>query len=198
MFIRRDKSRPAALPGTAGTRPNWVLIVFAVALCLTAAVRAQGIVNFNNSPSAVGGDGAPVSDFDGTRLAGTGFLAQLYGGPDIHTLQPTGEALTFRTGSGAGFFNTTGKDTIREIPMVLPGQIAAIRILVWDANYISWEAAVEAGGTWTASSDLYIKTGSRDLPGPPPNLIGLQPFGMRLPTTLLSTTKSGPSLAVGS
>jgi hypothetical protein len=55
-----------------------VVVVFFLALCPVVALLGQGIVNFSNSPSAVGGEGAPVSDIDGTRIAGAIALAQLH------------------------------------------------------------------------------------------------------------------------
>jgi hypothetical protein len=166
------------------------LAVLSVVVCLDAAVSAQGVVNFSNSPSALGGDGAPVSDADGTRLVGTNFYARLYGGPNIHGLEPGSEPVTFRAGPGAGFFQST----LGVISNVIPGEIAAVRIMVWDARYDSWLAAAKAGAKWTASPDLNVRTDSLDVPGPPSNLIGLQPFSIRLPTTHLSYTSASGSL----
>jgi len=166
------------------------LAVLSVVLSLNAAVSGQGVVWFSNTPSVLGGDGAPISDIDGTRLSGTNFYAQLYGGPNIHRLEPACEPVTFRTGAGAGFF----KSSLGVIPNVFPGEVAALRIMVWDAHYESWLAAAEAGAKWTASPDLYVRTDGMDVPGPPSNLIGLQPFSIRLATTHLSYTPTSSSL----
>ena len=91
-------------------------------------------MNFNNSPGAIGGTGAPIFDIDGkTRLEGDAWLAMLWAGPDAGSLTPWGAALTFRTGAGAGFFNTTGVDTLRTIGTVAPGAPATIQVRVWEA-----------------------------------------------------------------
>lgn len=166
------------------------LTILIVALSLNAAVSAQGVVNFSNTPSALGGEGAPISDIDGTLLSGTNYYAQLYGGPNVHRLEPACEPVTFRTGAGAGFF----KSTLGVISNVIPGEIAAVRIMVWDAHYDSWLSAAKAGANWTASPDLNVRTDSLDIPGPPSNLIGLQPFSIRLPTSHLSSTPASGSL----
>lgn len=42
---------------------------------------------------------------------------RFYGGRCIHTLQKTGEPLTFRSGAGAGFFDSTGKTQSEKSPM---------------------------------------------------------------------------------
>ena len=72
--------------------------ILAACLLGTLPVLAQGTVNFNNSPSAVGGGGAPLSLYltngtDGVRLSGNAYLAQLYAGPDANSLAPVGVAM---------------------------------------------------------------------------------------------------------
>jgi hypothetical protein len=156
------------------------LTVIAMSALLSLSAWAQGTVNFNNSNAAIGAGGAPVFDVDGTTaLAGTGFVAQLYAGPDANSLAPIGATLTFRTGAGAGFLNTTGQDTARIIPTVAPGAQAVIQVRAWDASYASYEAAAAAGGKAGASANLTVTTGGAGQPPSlPANLVGLQSFSL--------------------
>jgi len=150
-----------------------------LALCVGAF--AQGTVNFNNSPAAVGGTGAPVFDVDGTtRLAGTAYLAQLFAGVDANSLQPYGAALTFRTGAGAGFFNTTGVDTSRAITTVAPGAVATIEVRAWEAaGGTTYDSAVAGGFKAGISSAITVTTGGAGSPPSlPANLVGLTSFSL--------------------
>lgn len=156
-----------------------------VAACTVAslAALAQGTVNFNNSPATVGGSGAPIFDADGTtRLAGTGFLAILYAGPAANALAPIGATLSFRTGAGAGFFNTTGQDTSRAIPTVALGAVATIQVRAWDNSsglYATWDAASAAGAKVGQSAIFTVKTGGDGSPPAlPANLVGLTSFNL--------------------
>jgi hypothetical protein len=134
-------------------------------------------VNFDNSHSAVGFGGAPVYYADATTLvAGTWFVAQLYAGPDANSLAPVGGTLTFRTGAGAGFFNTAGQDTTRTIPTVAPGANAVVQVRVWDAFFTSYEAAVSRGGGFGTSGHFTVATGGAG--AAPANLVGLQSFSL--------------------
>jgi hypothetical protein len=150
-----------------------------LALCVGAF--AQGTVNFNNSPAAVGGTGAPIFDVDGTtRLAGTAYLAQLFGGVDGSSLAPYGATLTFRTGAGAGFFNTTGQDTSRAIATVAPGVAAVIEVRAWEAaGGTSYDAAVAGGFKAGKSTQITVVTGGAGSPPSlPANLVGLTSFSL--------------------
>jgi hypothetical protein len=152
-----------------------------LALCVGAF--AQGTVIFNNSPSTSGpaGVGAPVFDVDGTtRLAGVEYLAQLFAGPDGNSLTPWGAALTFRTGAGAGFFNTTGVDTARAIGSVAPGATATIQVKAWEAaGGTSYDEAL-AGGFKAGASGIFsvVTGGAGQPPGLPANLVGLTSFSL--------------------
>jgi hypothetical protein len=155
------------------------LTVIAMSALLSLSAWAQGTVVFNNSPSTVGGTGAPVFDVDGTtRLAGTGFVAQLYAGPDAASLAPIGATLTFRTGAGAGFLDTsTGAS--RTIGTVAGGANAVIEVRAWEASYANYDAAIAAGGKAGKSGQITIATGGGGIPpAPPVNLVGLQSFSL--------------------
>jgi hypothetical protein len=150
-----------------------------LALCVGAF--AQGTVNFNNSPAAVGGTGAPIFDVDNTtRLAGTAYWAQLFAGPDAGSLAPIGAALNFRTGAGAGFFNTTGVDTSRAIGTVAPGAVATIEVRAWEAAGGTSYDAAKAGGFKTGASTAFTVTtgGAGSPPSLPANLVGLTSFSL--------------------
>lgn len=156
-----------------------------VAACTVAslAALAQGTVNFNNSPSAIGGAGAPISDIDGvTKLAGTTFMAVLYAGPSAGALAPIGATLTFRTGAGAGFFNTTGQDTSRIIGTVAPGAVATIQVRAWENTsgaITSWDLATAAGVKTGQSAIFTVTTGGvGSPPSLPANLVGLTSFSL--------------------
>lgn len=150
-----------------------------LALCVGAF--AQGTVNFNNSPGAVGGTGAPVFDVDGTtRLEGTAYWAQLFAGPDGSSLAAYGDPLNFRTGAGAGFFNTTGVDTSRAIGTVAPGAVATIEVRAWEAaGGTSYDQALAGGFKTGASAQFTVATGGAGVPPSlPANLVGLTSFSL--------------------
>ena len=152
-------------------------------LALSVGAFAQGTVVFNNSPGAVGGTGAPVFDVDGTtRLEGTGFAAILYAGPDAGSLTAWGDPLNFRTGAGAGFFNTTGVNINRTIDSVAGGGTAFIQVRAWETaggTITTYDAAV-AGGYKVGSSEIFsLATGGGGQPAAPPvNLVGLTSFSL--------------------
>jgi hypothetical protein len=138
-------------------------------------------VDFNNSPGAIGGSGAPLFDVDGTtRLAGTSYLAQLYAGPDAGSLLPWGDPLSFRTGAGAGFFNTTGVNTARTIGTVASGNRATIAVRAWEAaGGATYETAVAAGFKFGSSTLFTVATsGGGEPPTLPSKLVGLTSFSL--------------------
>lgn len=131
-----------------------------------------GTVIFSNH--GIGVD-APVFDVDGvSKLSGSGFLAQLYGGPSETALQPVGAAIPFRSGTAAGYFN----DSIpRVIGSVGPGAEATLQVRAWEIGMgETYEAAVAAGAKHGASPSLVLTTGGG--PTPPPPLAGLKSFSL--------------------
>lgn len=148
----------------------------------TLSALAQGTVNFNNAPSAVGGTGARIFDVDGTTaLAGTAFLAQLYAGPTADSLAPIGATLTFRTGAGAGFVDTAA-GTARTIGSVAAGAVATIQVKAWEAaSGATYEAALAAGGKTGFSNVITVTTGGAgEPPSLPANLTGLTSFQLTI------------------
>jgi hypothetical protein len=154
-------------------------------LALSVGAFAQGTVVFSNTQSALGvPGGAPVFDVDGvTRLAGAEYLAQLFAGPDINSLQPWGvDASPFRTGAGAGFWNP-GADSTRIIGSVAPGAEATIVVRAWEAaGGTSFDVAKAAGAKWGESTAFSVATGGVVVGGNPPSfptaLTGLTSFSL--------------------
>ncbi|MHB8522588.1 MAG: hypothetical protein ACYDH9_17765 [Limisphaerales bacterium] len=87
------------------------------------------------------GVNAPIFDVDGTtKLAGAGFLAQLYAAPPGDSLQPIGTPIPFIS---AGYFFG---DTLT-IPTVAPGASATAQVRAWRASDGgTFEAANHSGG----------------------------------------------------
>lgn len=151
------------------------LLLLGATLC-TLGAFAQGTVNFNNSPSAVGSASGRVFDLDGVTPVGSAFVAQLYAGPVGGALLPIGAILPFRDGTGAGYINITGVDPARTITTVAPGAAADVQLRAWQSSAgATWEAAQAAGGKWGASPTLTLAStgGAGSPPGLPVNLVGL-------------------------
>jgi hypothetical protein len=95
----------------------------------------------------------------------------------MNSLTAWGEPLTFRTGAGAGFFNTTGKDTSRIIGTVAPGTVATIQVRVWESLGGYYYAAMLGGFKYGHSPAFTVVTGGAGSPPSlPANLIGLTGF----------------------
>ncbi len=170
-------------------------------LCRTVAfllftarvVHGQGTINFVNR--ITGTVDAPVFDTDGrTGLAGTAYLAQLYAGPTAGAIEAVGRSVTFRTGSAAGYFDTSVNST-REIPGVSVGGLAYVQVRAWEAAMGStFEAAVAAGGRHGSTPVFSVLTGGGLIPPKP--LVGLTSFSLTLDTGPVIRTQPA-SVAVG-
>ena len=141
---------------------QWCGVLLLGVACATA--RGQGTITFAN-----GGPGwsAPwygygsnnsvmqiwVGGFDSgswyvgqNLLAGTGYTAELWAGPEgsgQDQLQPLGRA-TFRTGAAAGQLVPLPAGTVA-VPFATPGQRVTIQVRVWDNNFgsvTSWASAL--------------------------------------------------------
>jgi len=141
-----------------------------VALTLASfGALAQGTINFANA--AGGGLNAPDFDTDGTtKLAGAGFIAQLYAGA-VGTAWDSLTALTptavFATGLNAGYF-FGGSVVVTGVP---GGSAAAAQVRVWNSAFATWDAA------WAAYQA-----------GNPTAKVGVSGWnGTGLPTTTLTT-----------
>jgi hypothetical protein len=153
--------------------------------------EAGGTVNFNNAFGAID---APVFDSDGTtRLAGPGYLAQLYAGPSAEALAPIGPAVPFRIGPAAGYVNV-GTHGTRIIASVTAGEVAAVQVRAWDSSRgPSYEQALKTAGKIGQSAVLMITTGGAGTPpGFPANLDGLQSFSIARETVPPVITITSP------
>jgi hypothetical protein len=130
---------------------------------------------------------APIFDATGAPLAGTNFMAILYGGRAIESLQVAWDypaqypmaPVHFLDGAGAGYF--FGGAVI--IPQSPPGGFAWLQVRAWDARLGATydEVAARGLGGYGESSLFYAEGGDPtavppDIPRP---LIGLQSFSLR-------------------
>jgi len=141
-------------------------------MLVSVTAYSQGTVNFANRVTGI--LDAPIFDTDTvTKLAGTGYMAQLYAGATADSLAAVGDALPFRTGTGAGYINTSGIDPTRTINAVTPGATAFIKVVAWNV------ATPAIKGESTVFS---LATGGGSIPpGPPANLVGLTSFSLIIP-----------------
>lgn len=157
-------------------------IAVVAGLLAAVAAYAQGSVNFVNFLPGSGID-APVylgNTTTGAKLDGTAYLAQLWGGPAGGTLAASGDAVPFRSGAGAGYWNA-GANSARSIGGVPEGANADLEVRVWaKAVGDTWEQAVAAKmDGYGTSAKLTIKTGGA--PGStvlPADLVGLTSFAI--------------------
>jgi hypothetical protein len=144
--------------------------VFWTAIFLYAQVllpaRGQGVINFNNRvPPQID---ARVTYLDGTPV-GSGFTAQLYGGPvgtPIGALVPLLPTTIFRPGPAAGYVIPVA--VTEYLPSIGPSDSMTVVMRAFD------------GATWDTSSCRGESNPIRVLPGSPSGvpgtLDGLRPF----------------------
>ncbi|MBM3878285.1 MAG: hypothetical protein FJ387_00945 [Verrucomicrobia bacterium] len=121
-------------------------------VALVAGAFAQGTVLFSNYDRTVQLD-APVTDYDGTPLAGAGFLAQLYGGPTPESLRPVSSPTPF---AADGYFSG-GRQPIMGVAM---GNMAFVQVHAWEASgTLTYEAALQAGRRVGTSNLFLVWTG---------------------------------------
>lgn len=162
------------------------VIIALASLMVAAAAYAQGTVNFNNRITGV--VDARVLLPDGTG-AGTGFTAELLGGPagtPVAQLTPLSPTTTFRTTSAAAMGYVNGVTV--DVPGVAAGAQATIVMRAFNG-------ATFASSTLTGqSAPITIGLGGTPpggAPLPPASLTGLQGF------TLSGTVPEPSTLALG-
>jgi hypothetical protein len=184
------------------------LLLAALILTTTLSTLGQGVVNFNNRVTAdVNGPlvDAPITLSDGTtRLAGTGYMAALYGAPGAGAAESSlvmlanpstgATVVSFRTGAAAGYVNV-GAEGARIIPGAAYGSQVTVQIRAWTAGYATYElaaASVDASigksglvtmGTTTGPTDQVIPrmvglTSFNIVPVPEPSSIALGLLGL--------------------
>ena len=152
-------------------------LLILTAFCISiASASAQGVLSFKNLGSGANGsvNAAIFSDPSlSTRLAGSGFSAQLYAGPDAGSLAAVGPVVTFNTGVLAGYFASTPNVAVPSVPA---GSAATVQVRAWNnagGTITTYEAATLRG----VSNTLTI--GLVDANSPNFNtLVGLQSFGL--------------------
>jgi hypothetical protein len=158
-------------------RINHVLLLFLAGLIVgVQSAQAQGTVIFDNYDPARGIN-APFYDVfvGGTKLEGTNYFAQLFGGPEgtpQDGLLPVSSPVNFRTGAAAGYLDV-GTGLVVAIPGVPFGSTAVVQVRAWSAN---------GGNTWADASaspqvNLTVHTGVKTVSSPEdpdiPGLVGL-------------------------
>jgi hypothetical protein len=149
-----------------------------IALSMVAGVvsHAQGTVNFN---TRVVEDNifARAFDLDGeTPLTGPEFRAQLWGGPSVGAMAPLTDPVMFQDPPFDGYISA---GTV-VIPAVPPGGEAWLQVRAWYfTTGETWESASARG----ESNVITITAGTPPLPAP--NLIGLRPFIIPEPSTIV-------------
>jgi hypothetical protein len=146
---------------------------------------AQATFGFFNYVASVGLD-APVFDSEGNRVFGTNYLAVLYGGPSVDSLQLATDGNSsmdpqpiIRIINGqAGYFGQGGFVTIDNVPS---GGYAWLQVRAWDARLgATYEDVARLGlGGFGESSLFYTYGGDLIATGRPSQpLRGLQSFSL--------------------
>ena len=151
---------------------RWCLIVMLMA---TASAWGQGAIDFRNFGTTwaapwygygsnysilyfwQGYSGAAAQVLGQNLLAGTGYTAELWAGPEganENQLQPLAKT-TFRTGSSSGLIQAISVP----VPFATPGQRVTAQVRVWD-NYggqlTTWAAALASSVSVRNASELFL------------------------------------------
>lgn len=164
------------MKGNHSVQIKTLIMSLTVALSLSSIdVVAQGTLIFANFG---GGVDAPVTNWDGTKLAGYYFMADLWWAPGIVTdrtlLVALGAPAVF---GGDGFF----LGGTRTIPGVVGGTVITVQVRVWDnAPECVWDCD---SPIFQHGESTLIQVTLTQVPYPPVSLTGLAPFGISPPTT---------------
>jgi hypothetical protein len=167
-----------------------------IALLCCGSAFSQGTFYFINYDSIHGLD-APVYDASGKRLEGANFVAMLYGGVTMDSLQAIAPASPFLTGSLAGYFFDR-QNYVRAVPGVVPGGPAWVQVRAWDARLgDSYEQVAALGTGGYGESNLFRLNSGGCLQCEPSYLVGLQSFSLvPEPSSLLLVLLALPWLFV--
>jgi hypothetical protein len=117
---------------------------------------------------------APIYDYSGNLLSGSGYLAQLYVGLTPNSLQPLDRVVPFLSGTSAGYVQPATVTSAN----YTPGVTYLYQIKAWDASFgstYSVAAAMGHGGVGESSVVQAVAGGDGLPPGPPD---GLQSFSL--------------------
>ncbi len=137
------------------------------------------LAQHGNSP-----DGTPPGTqvYSGGLVAGTGFTAQLYGGPataDPRHLYPLYPATFLLSGAGAGFVQAPALAVT--VPEVAAGQPAQLQVRVWAnraGTVTNWLQVLADPSLPRGRSAVFQSPSLGGLFLPPVNLIGLESFNL--------------------
>lgn len=147
-------------------------ILIVAAMLASLGAYAQGTVNFNNFVLSSGVN-APVFDVNGTtKLAGAGFQAQLFGGPNAGSLAAVGDSVPFRSGAAAGYFTGGSRTIPGGAAGIGAGGNASLQVRAWEgAAGSTFAAAGKKGQSVVFTNPTGDPTASP--PGTPKDLTGL-------------------------
>ena len=155
------------------------LAIVVVCLATTIVGYAQGTFNFANKVTSAAIN-APIFDAGGTLLAGDGYLAQLWAGPNAGGLVAVGDAVPFRTGAAAGYISGVGR-TLPTAAWATPGATVVLQFRAWAKSAgATWELASASGANFgQLATPLSLASGGvGDPPGLPADLKGLTSFNL--------------------
>jgi len=155
----------------------------AVSVMWPLTTPSQSTFVFNNHY----GVDAPVFDWQGNRLVGASYQAEMYGGATANSLTPTTTVdffwrviLPFGSGTNAGYVTGRAVVMVADAP---PGGFAWLQMRAWDARLgATYEEVAALGlGGYGESLPFYADGGDpTQLPaGAPEPLIGLESFSLR-------------------
>jgi hypothetical protein len=170
-MVERSSSHEVAKGALALTHPHMKPLIAAVLAALSPlGALSQGTILFDNHVGSIlvapiygpdpanpmealtgntpGGTPPGATLYGGPLLAGSGFTAQLWGGPDVNSLVPaTGSSTaTFLAGGGAGFWPAPPNNAM--VVGVPTGSVATLQVRAWDnqgGTITTWAEAVAAG-----------------------------------------------------
>lgn len=160
--------------------PVLALALFSVA----SSAFAQGTIWFGNR-NATPAVNARVFENDGVTPLSTGYVAQLWAGPNAGALAPVGAAVPFRS-DVAGAFGYTVTES-RTVGTVAPGSNAVLQFRAWrlsdGATYQT--ASTVIGGRYGLSPSITVATGGvvdpgTGIQGQPNFMVGLQGFNLQV------------------
>jgi len=149
------------------------------AALLVTTCTGGGKVWLNNSTAMVN---APFFDTDGgTKLAGPGYVAQMYAGSTNNLLRAVGATAPFRSGAAAGYFSPA---TV-VVPDIAASKRAYVQVRTWEvAKGQTYEEARARGGKFGATA-IYAVT------------LNATPTGVFVPITSVTLRAGLPLFVTG-
>ena len=161
------------------------LLIVLACLAATLMVRGQGTMDVGNMTTGPNGSvDAPIYDLvvGGTKLAGSGYLAQVYAGPTAGSLtavMATPAPFYSAASGGAGYYNP-GANYLLPVTGVAAGGTAFVQVVAWEAAAGTFvQAQASSTFKWGQSSTFSIALGgSGSPPSLPSAMVGLTSFAI--------------------